>query len=122
MTRIDADAIVRPETTEEISQILALCNSVGQPIVVQGGMSGWVRATPTRPGEHILSLERMNAIERVATANRTAIVQAGVILDTFTDVLDQYALNFPLDLGGRGSCQLGPTSPTTAPGMSVSPP
>src|SRR3546814_15521129 len=65
MTRIDADAIVRPETTEEISQILALCNSVGQPIVVQGGMSGWVRATQTRPGEIILSLERMNAIESV---------------------------------------------------------
>src|SRR3546814_6735294 len=34
MTRIDADAIVRPETTEEISQILALCNSVGQPIEI----------------------------------------------------------------------------------------
>src|SRR3546814_7538332 len=89
MTRIDADAIVRPETTEEISQILALCNSVGQPIVVQGGMSGWVRATQTRPGEIILSLERMNAIERVDTANPTAIVQAGVFLEPFQDHLDQ---------------------------------
>src|SRR3546814_528985 len=61
----------------------------------------------------------MNAIESVDTANRTAIVQAGVILETFQDHLDQYGLNFPLDLGGRGSCQLGGNAATNAGGMRV---
>src|SRR3546814_19244367 len=82
-------------------------------------MAVWVRATQTRPGEIILSLERMNAIESVDTANRTAVVQAGVILETFQDHLDQYGLNLPLDLGGRGSCQLGGNVATKDGGMRV---
>src|SRR5690554_6017950 len=77
MSRIEADALIRPTTTEQVSRILALCNEYRQPVVVQGGMSGWVRATQTRPGDLALSLERMNRIESVDTANRTAVVQIG---------------------------------------------
>ena len=82
MDRIGADAIVRPRTTEEVAAILRLCNETGQPVVVQGGMSGWVRATETRRGEIALSLERMAAIEAIDPVNRTATVEAGVILET----------------------------------------
>lgn len=119
MDQIGADAIVRPRTTEEVSQVLTLCNEARQPVVIQGGMSGWVRATQTRRGEIALSLERMNAIEQIDTANRTATVQAGVILETLQDHLEQFALTFPLDLGGRGSCQLGGNAATNAGGMRV---
>ena len=77
MERIGADAIVRPRSTEEVAAILRLCNTAGQPVVVQGGMSGWVRATETRGGEIALSLERMAAIEAIDPVNRTATVQAG---------------------------------------------
>jgi FAD/FMN-containing dehydrogenase len=119
MQRVEADVLVRPETTQQVSQIMALCNAAGQPVVIQGGMSGWVRATQTRQGEVILSLERMNRIESVDPANRTAIVQAGVILESFQDLLEPYGLSFPLDLGGRGSCQLGGNAATNAGGMRV---
>ena len=119
MTSIGADAIVRPKTTEEVSRILALCNKHGQPVVVQGGMSGWVRATQTQAGELALSLERMNVIEQVDPVNRTAVVQAGVILQTFQEHLEPFELSFPLDLGGRGSCHLGGNASTNAGGMRV---
>ncbi|WP_235906770.1 FAD-binding oxidoreductase [Pseudomonas saliphila] len=119
MSRIEADVIVRPTTVEQVSQILALCNEYAQPVVVQGGMSGWVRATQTRPGDLALSLERMNQIESVDLANRTAVVQAGVVLETLQDHLQQFGLIFPLDLGGRGSCQLGGNAATNAGGVRV---
>ncbi|KGB59045.1 FAD-binding oxidoreductase [Sphingopyxis sp. LC363] len=119
MDRIAADAIVRPRTTEEVSAVLQLCNAAGQPVVVQGGMSGWVRATQTKAGEIALSLERMAAIEEIDTVNRTATVQAGVILDTLETALAEHGLTFPLDLGGRGSCQLGGNASTNAGGMRV---
>src|SRR3546814_19030695 len=77
MDRIGADAIVRPRTTDEVAAILRLCSAAGQPVVVHGGMSGWVRATETRRGETALSLERMAAIETIDPVNRTATVQAG---------------------------------------------
>lgn len=119
MTKVEANVLLRPETTEQVSQIMALCHAAGQPVVIQGGMSGWVRATQTQPGEVILSLERMNRIESVDPANRTAIVQAGVILEHFQDHLEEHGLSFPLDLGGRGSCQLGGNAATNAGGMRV---
>jgi len=37
-----AAAIVRPETTDEVSLILAVCYEANQPIVVAGGMTGLV--------------------------------------------------------------------------------
>lgn len=119
MSEIGADAIVRPATVEQISQVLALCNAARQPVVVHGGLSGWVRATQTGAGEIALSLERMNAIEEVDLANRTATVQAGVVLETFQDHIEGFGLSFPLDLGGRGSCQLGGNAATNAGGMRV---
>ncbi|MBB4633307.1 FAD-linked oxidase C-terminal domain-containing protein [Sphingosinicella soli] len=119
MDRIEADAIIRPRTTEEVAGILKLCNAAGQPVVVQGGMSGWVRATQTKPGDIVISLERMAAIEAIDPVNRTATVQAGVVLDTLENALADHGLTFPLDLGGRGSCQLGGNASTNAGGMRV---
>ncbi|WP_167921650.1 FAD-binding oxidoreductase [Sphingopyxis italica] len=119
MDRIGADAIIRPRSTDEVAAVLRLCSAAGQPVVVQGGMSGWVRATETRGGEIALSLERMAAIEAIDPVNRTATVQAGVILDTLETALMDYGLTFPLDLGGRGSCQLGGNASTNAGGMRV---
>ncbi|MFA7585537.1 MAG: FAD-binding oxidoreductase [Novosphingobium sp.] len=119
MDRIGADAIIRPRNTDEISQILTVCSEAGQPVVVQGGMSGWVRATQTVPGEIVLSMERMNQIEEIDPVNRTATVQAGVILQRLQEAVEPHGLDFPLDLGGRGSCQIGGNAATNAGGLRV---
>ena len=119
MDSIGADAIVRPRNTQEVSAILRLCNEAGQPIVIHGGMSGWVRATQTRPGEIAVSMERMGHIEEIDPVNRTATVQAGVVLETLETALEPHGLTFPLDLGGRGSCQIGGNASTNAGGMRV---
>lgn len=119
MSRIEAEILVRPTSTEQVSQILKLCHELKQSVVVQGGMSGWVRATQTSPGDLILSLERMNVVENIDLANRTATVQAGVILESFQDQIEEHGLIFALDLGGRGSCQLGGNASTNAGGVRV---
>jgi FAD/FMN-containing dehydrogenase len=119
MSRIEASILVRPASTAQVSQVLRLCHQAHQPVVVHGGMSGWVRATQSRPADVILSLERMNAIEEIDLANRTATVQAGVVLEALQDRLEQDGLIFALDLGGRGSCQLGGNASTNAGGVRV---
>lgn len=119
MDRIGADAIVLPRTTEQVSAIIALCNACDRPVVVHGGMSGWVRGTQTTAGEIAISLERMNAVEQIDDVNRTATVQAGVVLQTLQEAVEPYGLDFMLDLGGRGSCQLGGNASTNAGGLRV---
>ena len=119
MEKIESQLMVRPSTTEQVSALLKLCNDIGQTVVTQGGMSGWVRATQTKPDDLILSMERMNCIEEIDTVNRTASVQAGVILQNLQETLEEHDLIFPLDLGGRGSCQIGGNAATNAGGVRV---
>jgi FAD/FMN-containing dehydrogenase len=112
-------AIVRPETTAEVSQVLAACHAAGQPVVPMGGLTGLVRGCVAGPHEIGLSLERMRKIESLDPANRTMTLEAGVPLETVQQEADRHGLLYPVDFGARGSAQIGATVATNAGGNSV---
>jgi len=118
-TPTQALALVRPRTTEEVSRAMGICHARRQPVVTQGGLTGCVSGAVSAPDEIILSLERMNAIEAVDASAGTAIVQAGVILQSLQERAYGEGLLFPLDLGARGSCTIGGNIATNAGGISV---
>jgi hypothetical protein len=66
-----AAAVIRPASTEEVSAVLRICDEQGQPVVTHGGRTGLVGGVDCQPGDVILSLERMNSIERVDEQGRT---------------------------------------------------
>jgi len=66
-----------------------------------------------------MSLERMREIEAVDTVGRTMTVQAGVPLQRIQEEALEQGLFFPLDLGARGSCQIGGNVSTNAGGNRV---
>ena len=112
-------AIVRPGTTDEVSEVLKLCHEHDQPVVTHGGMTGLVGGTKASPNEIALSLERMKNVDPVDTVNRTITVQAGVALQTVHEAAENAGLLFPLDLGARGSATIGGTIATNAGGNGV---
>jgi FAD/FMN-containing dehydrogenase len=112
-------AVVRPRTTEEVSQFLRLCHQSRVPVTTQGGMTGLVRATMPAPGEIVLSTERMNAIEEVDIGGGVVITQTGVPLQRLQERVEQDGFMFPLDLGARGSCTIGGNISTNAGGNRV---
>ena len=114
-----ADAVLRPTSTDEVSAILRHCNEHGLAVIPHGGMTGLVRGTQTGRGNVVLSLERMNAIEQIDPVSRTAHVQAGVILQKLQEKVAEHDMDFPLDLGARGSCQVGGNASTNAGGLRV---
>ena len=116
---IEAQAIVRPRNTEQVSRILAICNAAGQSVVAHGGLTGLVEGAVTAPADVALSLERMNAIEEVNAFERTMTVQSGVVLEAVQDAADEVGLMYPLDIGGRGSCTVGGNIATNAGGNRV---
>ncbi len=116
---LNAKALVRPSSTHEVSQVLAHCNKVGQPVVPLGGMTGLADAGKTEPHEIALTMERMNAIENVDEIGRTMTVQGGVILQNVHEKADEAGLMFPLDLGARASCTIGGNIATNAGGVRV---
>ncbi|MDQ7019537.1 MAG: FAD-binding oxidoreductase [Robiginitomaculum sp.] len=114
-----AKALVRPANTQEISAILALCHEYRQSVVTHGGRTTCVQGTQSRPDDIILSTERMNAIEEIDPIAGTAIIQAGAILETVQQAVQDKGLFLPLDLGARGSCTLGGNLATNAGGVNV---
>jgi len=112
-------ALLRPRSTNEVSQILKLCHAHNQPVVVQGGLTGCVDGAISTEQEIIISLERMNRIESIDPVGGTVTVEAGVILETLHSTLANEGLMFPLDLGARGSCTIGGNIATNAGGINV---
>jgi FAD/FMN-containing dehydrogenase len=121
MTQGPAPAIVvHPASTEEVAAVLKLCNSLGQPVVPQGGLTGLAGgAVPKTPGAVALSLDRMRAIEEIDVNAAVMTVQAGAVLQTVQEAADEAGMLFPLDLGGRGSAQVGGLIGTNAGGNRV---
>lgn len=116
---IRAACIVRPTTTAEVAQILRWCNEVGQTVVPHGGLTGLVQGCNARESDIVLSLERLNRIEEIDPIGRTMTVQAGVPLEKLQQEADKVGLMFPIDLGARGSCQIGGNVSTNAGGNRV---
>jgi FAD/FMN-containing dehydrogenase len=114
-----ARAILRPQTTEQVSQIMKLCSAAGQKIVPYGGGTGLVKGQIADDTEILLSLELMNKVENVDRSARTAVVQAGVPLQVVQEAADAEELFFPLDLGGRGTATIGGNISTNAGGNRV---
>ena len=61
----------------------------------------------------------MRAIKEIDVAAGTITVEAGVTMEAVQKAADAAELFFPLDLGGRGSCQIGGNISTNAGGNRV---
>ncbi|MAZ88911.1 MAG: FAD-binding oxidoreductase [Cellvibrionaceae bacterium] len=115
----EALALLRPTTTEQVSDVLRFCHQFDQPVVTQGGRTGCAQGAEALPNELILSLERMTAIESIDTVGGTVTVQAGAILEVVQQAVLEHQWCFPLDLGARGSCTIGGNVATNAGGINV---
>jgi FAD/FMN-containing dehydrogenase len=112
-------ALVFARTTGQVSRALAYCNEHSIAVQPQGGLTGLAGgAVPVGPCV-ILSLERMRAIKEVDATAGTITVEAGVTMEAVQKAADAAELFFPLDLGGRGTCQIGGNISTNAGGNRV---
>jgi FAD/FMN-containing dehydrogenase len=116
-----AECVVRPSSTAEVAQVVALCAREGLAVVPQGGNTGLVGGsvpTGTRR-ELVLSLGRMNRIRSLDLLNDTATVEAGCVLATIQAAAADAGRLFPLSLAAEGSCQIGGNLSTNAGGVNV---
>ena len=116
---LQAAALARPSSTEEVAAVVRWCAARGISLVPQGGLTGVVHGADAGPQQVILSLERMRRIEQIDPVQRTATVQAGVTVQALQEAAEVHDLMFPLDLGSRGSATLGGVASTNAGGNRV---
>ena len=114
-------AVVRPGTTDEVAEVVKLCNARNFAVVPQGGRTGLCGGgvpVPDSPSV-ILSLTRMSAIRSLDAEGRTVVAEAGVVLEALHDAASKKDLIFPLVFGAKGSCTIGGNLSTNAGGSNV---
>jgi glycolate oxidase len=108
------DAVVKPKTEKEVSEILRLANRDKIPVTPRGGATGICGGCVPIFGGIVLSLENMNKIIEVDTANQMAVVESGVMLTEFYSAVEEAGLFFPPHpgdesamIGGLIACNAG---------------
>jgi FAD/FMN-containing dehydrogenase len=116
-----ARAIVKPSSTEQVAQVMALCARHEVCVVPQGGNTGLVGgATPSEAGDAVIvSLARMEKIRELDIGNDTVTVEAGCTLQQIQELAASVDRLFPLSLASEGSCQIGGNISTNAGGTAV---
>ena len=113
--------VLRPESTEEIAEILKLANEARIGVVPQGGNTGLVGGQiPFEAGDEIIvSIERLNGVRQVDVGGGYMIVEAGVTLAEAQAVAEEAGALFPLSLASEGSCRIGGNLASNAGGVQV---
>ncbi|SEW38045.1 FAD/FMN-containing dehydrogenase [Cognatiyoonia koreensis] len=111
-------AVVRPADTAEVAAVMAFAHAASLPVVPVSGNTG------LNGGAHgdnaiVLSLDRLNSIETIDVAGRSATVGAGVVLTQLHDAVAAHDLIFPMTFGARGSAMVGGILSTNAGGSNV---
>ncbi|VFQ62761.1 unnamed protein product [Cuscuta campestris] len=109
--------MLKPGSTEEVSQILKHCNSRCLAVVPQGGNTGLVGGSVPVFDEVIINLGSMNKIISFDKVSGILVCEAGCILENLNSFLDIQGFVMPLDLGAKGSCQIGGNVSTNAGGL-----
>ncbi|NIZ08986.1 FAD-binding oxidoreductase [Pseudooceanicola sp. HF7] len=116
-----AELVVAPESTEEVSLVLAAANEARVPVIPYGGGTGLVggQIMPDGPAPLVLSLERMNRIREVDPQGNVITAEAGVIVEELQNAARGVDRLFPLSFGAHGSARLGGVLGTNAGGANV---
>ncbi|KAL0095355.1 hypothetical protein J3Q64DRAFT_1828685 [Phycomyces blakesleeanus] len=106
-----------PTSTDQVSRILRYCNDNQLAVVPQGGNTGVSGGAVPVFDEIIVNMSKMNTVRSFDSISGVAVVDAGVILEVLDQYLEPKGHMVPLDLGAKGSCQLGGNVSTNAGGL-----
>ncbi|RDB28695.1 D-lactate dehydrogenase [cytochrome] 2, mitochondrial [Hypsizygus marmoreus] len=109
--------VLKPKTTQQVSEIVKWCNERCIGIVPQGGNTGLVGGSVPVKDEVILSLANMNKVRSFDPVSGILVADAGCILQSLTDYVAPHNHIMPIDLGAKGSCQIGGNVATNAGGL-----
>lgn len=101
------EAVVRPETADEISHILQLANRERIAVTPRGAGSGLSCGAVPVHGGILLSVERMNRILEIDRENMTVTVEPGVVTNDINEAVRRHGLfyaGYPMSLE---SCFIG---------------
>ncbi|RYG05012.1 MAG: FAD-binding protein [Chitinophagaceae bacterium] len=101
------EVVLRPRTTEEISEIMKICFRDRIHVTPRGAGTGLSGGALPHLGGVLLSTDRMNSILKIDDRNLQVTTEPGVITETLQDAVKKQGLFYPPDPSSRGSCFIG---------------
>jgi glycolate oxidase len=109
-------AVVRPASTEEVSEVVRIAARHGVGVTARGSGTGLSGGAIAPTGGVLVSFERMDQILEIDADNHAAVVQAGVTLQQLDAATAAYGLVYPV-FPGEKSASIGGNVATNAGGM-----
>ncbi|SHM05891.1 FAD-binding oxidoreductase [Chitinophaga sp. CF418] len=101
------EVVLKPDTTEQLSRIMRLCQQEGLPVTPRGGGTGLSGGALPQWGGVLISMERFNRILDLDERNLQVTTEPGVITEVLQDAVKEKGLFYPPDPSSRGSCFIG---------------
>lgn len=101
------DAVVLPKTTEEVSEIIKLCQTNHTPFLARGSGTGLSGGAIAAEGGVIIQMSLMKQILKIDYENEIAVVQPGVINLNLTNEIIQDGYHFAPDPSSQKACTIG---------------
>jgi glycolate oxidase len=101
------DAVVFPDGTEQVVEVVKLLNSYRVPFVPRGMGTGLSGGCLTPKGGVVICLNRMNRILELDVLGRRALVEAGVINKQLSEMASKYGYTFAPDPSSESVCTIG---------------
>lgn len=101
------EVVLKPRTSEEISEVLKICNAARIPVTPRGAGTGLSGGALPHLGGVLLSTERMNQILQIDEQNLQVTTEPGVITEVLQDAVKAKGLFYPPDPASKGSCFIG---------------
>lgn len=112
----NSPVVLRPSEEGQVSEIMRICHAERIALVPQGGNTGLVGGSvPNNDDQVILSLGRLDRIHG-KVEDGVISCQAGCILENLEAHVAEQGYTIPLNLGAKGSCQIGGNLATNAAG------
>jgi glycolate oxidase len=114
--RIPPEVVVKPQTTEQVSEVLKIADQQKIPVTFRGQGTGLTCGAVPIYGGILMSFEKMNRIVEIDEDNLMAVAEAGVVLIDLREEVEKRGLFYPADPGEKTS-MLGGNVATNAGGM-----
>ena len=101
------EAVARPSTSNQVSDLMRLCNTNRIPVTPRGAGTGLSGGALPVKGGLVISMERFNSIVNIDERNLQATVEPGVITEVFMNAVAEKGLLYPVDPSSKGSCFIG---------------
>jgi glycolate oxidase len=92
-----ADAVVFPETIEQVQEVVRFANVRKIPVICRGAGTNVVGACLPENGGIVLNFSQMDSILEINTENMTARVQPGVVVGDLHKAVEEVGLFYPPD-------------------------